>query len=559
MTKRLIGLGNDNYQNILLNSGEDIWNDPNDPSTGNGIDDDNNGLIDDWKGWNYANNSNDVRTPNAHGTLVAGIVSAKSNNSIGISGLAGGNNADGVNILPYCIGVNAPIGALIDDAIIDAVDNGARVIQMSLNVPPSSAIDISIQYAIDNNVIVICASGNAGTAVQYPASNNNVISVGGTDQNDLRANFSNFGNNLDIVAPGVGIRSTNLMNTYATQDGTSFAAPQVSAVAALILSVNPNLTAQQVRNIIESTAQKVGGYAYTNTSGRPNGTWDDEMGYGLVDAFAAVQAAMPQPVITGASLVCTSPNQTYTLTNAVGSVTWQVSNNLQIISSSNTNITVSPISVYSGGAGFVKAIMAGTTVQKDVWIGIPSVPSSILGFCCNGKEFGSESIYEFTVRANNQGVNQFNWLVAGGTILEGQGTNTIIVKTAKVTGSNKVYFDVSARVGNSCGWSSYLWRSGYVTSGVGPAIFSVYPNPADNEVTISVADIQAISETDAINEVISAGEVKIYDFFGTIKKVKKTNSDQKSITINVSDLQKGTYLILINRGTITESHKLIIE
>ena len=70
------------------------------------------------------------------------------------------------------------------------------------------------------------------------------------------------------------------MNTYATQDGTSFAAPQVSAVAALILSVNPNLTAQQVRNIIESTAQKVGGYAYTNTSGRPNGTWDDEMGYG---------------------------------------------------------------------------------------------------------------------------------------------------------------------------------------------------------------------------------------------------------------------------------------
>ena len=309
MTKRLIGLGNDNYQNILLNSGEDIWNDPNDPSTGNGIDDDNNGLIDDWKGWNYANNSNDVRTPNAHGTLVAGIVSAKSNNSIGISGLAGGNNADGVNILPYCIGVNAPIGALIDDAIIDAVDNGARVIQMSLNVPPSSAIDISIQYAIDNNVIVICASGNAGTAVQYPASNNNVISVGGTDQNDLRANFSNFGNNLDIVAPGVGIRSTNLMNTYATQDGTSFAAPQVSAVAALILSVNPNLTAQQVRNIIESTAQKVGGYAYTNTSGRPNGTWDDEMGYGLVDAFAAVQAAMPQPVIWGIpSMYFSQPN-----------------------------------------------------------------------------------------------------------------------------------------------------------------------------------------------------------------------------------------------------------
>lgn len=264
------------------------------------------------------------------------------------------------------------------------------------------------------------------------------------------------------------------------------------------------------------------------------------------------------PELSGNSAVCNS-NTTYTLQNGGSSVTWQISSNLQVLSSNNTNITVKPISSTVIGDGFIEAVLPNETLRKNVWIGIPSAPSSILGFCCNGKEFGSESIYEFTVHGNNLGVNQFNWLVAGGTILEGQGTNTIIVKTAKVTGSNKVYFDVSARVGNSCGWSSYLWRSGYVTSGVGPAIFSVYPNPTDNEVTISVADIQAISETDAINEVISAGEVKIYGFFGTIKKVKKMNSNQKSITINVSDLQKGTYLILINRGTITESHKLIIE
>ena len=264
------------------------------------------------------------------------------------------------------------------------------------------------------------------------------------------------------------------------------------------------------------------------------------------------------PELSGNSAVCNS-NTTYTLQNGGSSVTWQVSTNLQVLSSNNTNITVKPINSTVIGDGFIEAVLPNETLRKNVWIGIPSAPSSILGFCCNGKNFGSESIYEFTVRANNLGANQFNWLVAGGTILEGQGTNTIIVKTAKVTGSNKVYFDVSARVGNSCGWSSYLWRSGYVTSGVGPAIFSVYPNPADNEVTISVADIQAISETDATNEAISVGEVKIYDFFGSVKKVKKTNSDQKSITINVSDLQKGTYLILINRGTITESHKLIIK
>jgi hypothetical protein len=79
-----LGTGSDNYQNIYLNPGEDVWSNPNNPSTGNGIDDDNNGLIDDWKGWNYSNNSNDVRTSYFHGTFVAGIVGAKTDNNHGI-------------------------------------------------------------------------------------------------------------------------------------------------------------------------------------------------------------------------------------------------------------------------------------------------------------------------------------------------------------------------------------------------------------------------------------------------------------------------------------------
>jgi subtilisin family serine protease len=288
-----LGIGSDTYQNIYLNPGEDVWTDQNDPTTGNGIDDDNNGLIDDWKGWNFDNDSNDSRGDDPHGTSVAGIVGAKTNNSHGIAGVAGGNNGEGTKLLSYCVGMSVPVGIIIDDAIIAAVDMGVRIVQFSLKTDQSSAIDAAIQYAVNNNAIVVSSSGNDTLSIiDYPASNPNVIAVGATNQSNRRAVSSNYGSQLDMVAPGENIYSTFRDNDYYALSGTSFAAPQVSAVAALVLSVNPNLTVQQVRDIIESTAQKVGGYNYQTTSGHPNGTWNDEMGYGLVDAHAAVQVAV---------------------------------------------------------------------------------------------------------------------------------------------------------------------------------------------------------------------------------------------------------------------------
>lgn len=289
-----LGRGNDNHDNIHTNSNEDIWIDINDPQTGNKIDDDKNMLIDDWKGWNYDNNTNNTITSNYHGTFVAGIIGAKTNNNLGIAGIVGGNNSIGGRIIPYCVGVQSPISSILDDAIIDAIDKGARIIQLSLTIPFSQSVEDAIQYAINNNAIIVCASGNSGaTSVGYPSSNSNVIAVGAIQQNLSRVFFSNYGDNLDIVAPGVDIYSTKLENAYDYSDGTSFASPQVSGVAALILSVNPNLTGQEVRDIIEKTAQKVRPdlYNYQSDQSHPNGTWNNEMGYGLVDAYAAVKMA----------------------------------------------------------------------------------------------------------------------------------------------------------------------------------------------------------------------------------------------------------------------------
>ena len=108
-----LGRGNDNHDNIHTNSNEDIWIDINDPQTGNKIDDDKNMLIDDWKGWNYDNNTNNTITSNYHGTFVAGIIGAKTNNNLGIAGIVGGNNSIGGRIIPYCVGVQSPISSIL--------------------------------------------------------------------------------------------------------------------------------------------------------------------------------------------------------------------------------------------------------------------------------------------------------------------------------------------------------------------------------------------------------------------------------------------------------------
>lgn len=294
-----LGIGSDNYQNIYCNLAEDDWADSNNPTTGNHIDDDGNGLIDDYKGWNFVTNTNDTRTTYAHGTKVAGIIGAKTNNSIGIAGIAGGNNDKGVSLVPYCVGIDTPLTHILDDAIIQAVDNGCRIIQLSLMIHEMAAINNALQYAKDNNVIVVCCSGNLGqNEVQYPASHPLVIAVGGIGHDYKKHASSNYGTNLNVVAPGVDIFTTTLSYTnssmYYVDTGTSFAAPQVSAVIALVLSENPNLNYERVKNIIELTAQKVGGYNYVKTDSHPNGTWNDSVGYGLIDAYAAVLAAQPK-------------------------------------------------------------------------------------------------------------------------------------------------------------------------------------------------------------------------------------------------------------------------
>lgn len=218
----------------------------------NGIDDDNNGYIDDYRGWNTASNTNDpTATLSPHGMFTTGMSSATTNNGIGISG-----NAFRCKFVPV----------RIDDAngfnfgyegIVYLSDLGCKIINASWgNTFPNPFAEEVIQYAINNNdALIIAAAGNSGLNENYyPASYEGVMSVGATGSTDLAWSLSTYGPMLDIVAPGELVRSCWPFNGYDISSGTSFSAPLVAGAAALVKSHFPSYTAQQIAERLRVTA-----------------------------------------------------------------------------------------------------------------------------------------------------------------------------------------------------------------------------------------------------------------------------------------------------------------
>ena len=152
---------------------------------------------------------------------------------------------------------------------------------MSLGVEGTSTTMVNaVNYARNNDVVMIAAAGNDGTSVvSYPAAYPQVIAVGATDDTDRRASFSNYGSDLDVVAPGVMIYSTQGGTGYQYLSGTSAAAPHVAGVAALMLTVSPALEPEEISSIINQTATDISQTAY-----------DPMTGWGIVNAFRAVEA-----------------------------------------------------------------------------------------------------------------------------------------------------------------------------------------------------------------------------------------------------------------------------
>jgi len=264
----------------------------------NGIDDDNNGYIDDWHGWDftdaieladqalgdYLKQDNDPTDENFHGTHVSGILAADSNNNEGICGVTWN-----CKLLVVRSGFQTTEGAgyLQDDdaaaGIIYATDMGARVINLSWGDSNYSPIIAdACQYAYDHGVIVVAAAGNEPVpSVSYPARLSTVISVGAVDSYKNLAGFSSYGPDLDIVAPGDQILSTyhaEGSDIYKELPGTSMASPFVAGSIALLLSLDPTLSYEEVRSRLLSTCEDLG-----------NPGFDDTFGYGLLNTKSLLE------------------------------------------------------------------------------------------------------------------------------------------------------------------------------------------------------------------------------------------------------------------------------
>jgi len=182
-----------------------MWTNANDPI--NGIDDDGNGKTDDYYGWDFHFNDRYCNR-GSHGTACAGIVAAITNNSKGVAGVAGGwyGTNQGSRIIAIGIGIFEVNGSVFDDAILYAVQKGAKVITLSIGVGETEAINSAISTAVNTyGCFINCASGNNNTSVAYPARHSLVCAVGATDQSDNRWSYSNYGPELDVVAPSGNI------------------------------------------------------------------------------------------------------------------------------------------------------------------------------------------------------------------------------------------------------------------------------------------------------------------------------------------------------------------
>jgi thermitase len=252
-------------------------------------------------GWDFIEGDAIPQDDFGHGTHVAGIAAAMSNNNLGVSGVSWG-----AKILPVRVldangnGTYAGVAA----GIIYAVDQGAQILNLSLGgSSPSGVLQDAVNYAYNHGVVIVAAVGNSGNyGVLYPARCDHVIGVAAVDSSLNRPWFSNYGSEVDLAAPGVSIYSTEpgFRGSYGFRDGTSMAAPYVSGSVALLMSLPGNGVAGLAVSQLIDSAMDIG----------PEG-WDVYSGAGLIQLKNAYQLAIPAATITSVptSIRIVEPNE----------------------------------------------------------------------------------------------------------------------------------------------------------------------------------------------------------------------------------------------------------
>lgn len=268
---------------------DNMWTNPgetgldaegNDRAT-NGIDDDNNGYVDDFQGWDFYNGDNDPLDGHSHGTHCAGTIGAKGNNGIGVVGVNWDVSLVGLKVFSDSGSTNA---AILAEAISYSTDLGVDLTSNSWGGGGvSNVIRDSIAEADQAGILFVAAAGNSSSnndsVPHYPSSYDfgNVVAVASTDRNDRLSSFSSYGlTSVDVGAPGSDIYSTIPGGRYASKSGTSMATPHVAGLLALVKAQYPELNHYQLRDRVFNTAN-------------PISSLDGKVAYGRIDASAALE------------------------------------------------------------------------------------------------------------------------------------------------------------------------------------------------------------------------------------------------------------------------------
>ncbi|MBQ0018236.1 MAG: S8 family serine peptidase [Clostridiales bacterium] len=255
----------------------------------------------------YKDGGDAVNKGAGHGTSVIGIINARWDCADGIRGLAPGAKILSIKMFDVDSSTGSTTGGTVDDAVKaigKAVDKGADVINMSFGtLYQTKSVELACRKAAESGAILVASAGNDGNSNKfYPASYDTVISAGSISPVSKRSDFSNYNDSIDVVAPGEEIPCALANGKYARRNGTSFSAPEVSALAALVKSYDNNISVQDFREILKKTSTDLGA-----------GGYDKYYGYGAVDFEATLDYVKRNGAPIGVSgLKTTVGNVTYT-------------------------------------------------------------------------------------------------------------------------------------------------------------------------------------------------------------------------------------------------------
>jgi hypothetical protein len=512
-----------------------------------------------------------------HGQACAGIIAASHNNNLGIAG---------VSPKSYIIPVNGFTSTNSVSKTADAIRAGwesdranADVLSNSwswANAPSLTEITNEINLARTQGrggkgAIVVFSSGNKGGAVEFPANVAGVITVGAINKSGALWGYSARGPEMELVAPSGNINNSgdvvtldlegadgeNNENYFDSFGGTSASAPQVAGVAALILSLRPELTETEVRTILTSTATDMGTFGF-----------DNNFGFGRVNAEKALLALFP---ISGPNLLCTT--STYTLANVPGgsSVTWQATPSYLFSTSSGSGSSASP--VRGSGKGLAKLTFTvnapcGTfKVYRNFWAGPPGASASTLIYPSGQRgvdpvALSPAATYIFQCDQVNGYPTSWTWLLPPGFSFYGAGSTSSspYITTSATNGSYTLY----CHVNNACG-SSYTKNLGInIGSGGGgdPLRKRSDPVPGDS-VNVADAEIEHHDHpypnptTDVFN--IDVAEVSILALSGTDGRRKFLTSGVGKMEVPVADLPNGVYFLSISNEKGIKWHKVLVQ